>query len=41
MNLQEFAEAVKAERLEQAEAIRKSNLEKSQAFLATLTKDNK
>ena len=41
MNLQEFAEKVKAERAAQAEALRKINLEKSQVFLATLAKENK
>lgn len=38
MNLQEFQNKVQADRLAQAEALRKSNLEKSQDFLATLKK---
>lgn len=38
MNLQEFAEKVKADRAAEAEALRKINREKSQALLATLAK---
>ena len=38
MNLQEFQNKVQADRLAQAEEIRKVNLEKSQDFLATLKK---
>ena len=41
MNLQEFAEKVQAERLAKAEELRKVNLAKSQAFLATLSKEGK
>lgn len=41
MNLQEFQQKVQADRLAQAEALRKINLEKSQAFLATLKKEGK
>lgn len=40
MNLQEFQKKVQADRLAQAEALRKSNLEKSKDFLATLKKGN-
>lgn len=38
MNLQEFQKKIQAERLEQAEQLRKVNLEKSKDFLATLKK---
>ena len=38
MNLQEFQNKVQADRLAQAEEIRKVNLEKSKNFLATLKK---
>jgi hypothetical protein len=38
MNLQEFQNKVQADRLAQAEEIRKVNLEKSKDFLATLKK---
>lgn len=41
MNLQEFQAKVRAEKIAQAEALRKINLEKSQAFLATLAKGGK
>lgn len=36
MNLQEFQAKVQAEKIAQAEALRKLNLEKTQALLATL-----
>ena len=38
MNLQEFTQKVKADRLASANALRQINLAKSQAFLATLAK---
>ena len=38
MNLEEFKAKVQADRLASAAAFRKMNLEKSQAFLATLAK---
>ena len=41
MNLQEFAEKVQADRLAKAEELRKVNLEKSKAFLASLAKEGK
>lgn len=41
MNLQEFRALVMAERAQKAEVLRKVNLEKSQAFLATLSKEGK
>jgi len=41
MNLKEFSEKVQAEKIAQAEALRKLNLEKTQAFLATLSKEGK
>lgn len=41
MNLQEFAEKVKADRLAEAEKLRKINLAKSAKFLATLSKEGK
>jgi hypothetical protein len=41
MNLQEFQKKVQADRLAQAEALRKQNLAKSAKFLSTLTKEGK
>ena len=41
MNLQEFQEKVQADRLAQAEALRKLNLAKSAKFLSTLEKKGK
>jgi hypothetical protein len=41
MNLQEFQAKVQADRLAQAEQLRKENLAKSAKFLATLTKEGK
>lgn len=38
MNLQEFQQKVQADRLAQAEKIRKENLAKSAKFLSTLNK---
>jgi hypothetical protein len=39
MNLQEFQAKVQADKIAQAEALRKINLAKSQAFLSTLKGD--
>ena len=41
MNLQEFQKKVQADRLAQAEALRKINLAKSAKFLSTLEKKGK
>jgi hypothetical protein len=41
LNLQEFQEKVQAEKIANAEKIRKVNLEKTQAFIATLNKEGK
>jgi hypothetical protein len=41
MNLQEFQAKVLADRKASADALRKINLEKSQALLATLSKEGK
>lgn len=41
MNLQEFKQKMQAEKIANAEKIRKVNLEKTQDFLATLKKESK
>ena len=41
MNLQEFQAKVQADKIAQAEQLRKINLEKTQAFLSTLSKEGK